>query len=198
MREIGKTERAPRRATRRWRLAVMAIAGLAVVAAIYRIGVASRQDSLDDALIAALKAGRSAEAISLLSAGANANAFEQPPYKRDVRSLWLAALAKLQHRTLPLSRGRSALALACGRYTRDRQYGPHEGLAPANRDLLVALLRRRRPDSFDSVRDTTVLNEQAMAANPVAVDLLLRYGANRNPKDEMSEPLFNAVAYNSV
>src|SRR5579872_6217180 len=98
-----------RGATRPFRVLLTFVLLILVVLPVWQTYRRLRQQRLDHALITAIKMNNTAEAISLLAEGANANTQDTPP---DTRPLWLQFWDSLPGKHRPLASGPSALLVA--------------------------------------------------------------------------------------
>jgi ankyrin repeat protein len=148
-----------------------------------------RQDSLDKALIAALRNNDAFEAIHLLHQGANANARYELP---DPRTPWQRLLDSFEGKPKPQPDRPTATALLIALKVLDNDKGlPYTHTDTA---LLKALLQHGANVNTPYYGKLTPLFWANSQKNPEAVRLLLEYGADVNAKESNGlTPLYWAV-----
>ncbi|MCW3099071.1 MAG: hypothetical protein JWL77_4689 [Chthonomonadaceae bacterium] len=140
---------------------------------------AYRQEQLDCALLIAIKHNATKTAVSLLAAGADANAKDLPT---GSRVMWQRLWDRLRGKRPPTKTAQSALLLAV-------EGLPGTGVAHENVPLIKALLDKGADVNARDEGRMTPLLAAVVNQHPVTVRLLLDHGANVNIKDNGSDTL---------
>jgi ankyrin repeat protein len=177
---------------------VIALPLLALVAASISIALQWRQENLDHRLIQAIKRRQNNLAISLLNAGASANAQDTPYSPLTIRTLVSTVWRILNRRGPSKLEYPSSLILTCT--VGSDVHTVQSGAAPANAPLMRTLLSHgANPNVVHQGLNVTALDIEVMKGDCEVVKLMLEHGCQPNLSITPGQsPLGLALTYSRI
>jgi ankyrin repeat protein len=193
---MGRSRQQSLRVRTRGRRILIGLFLLAAIAATICYLVEDRQESLDAALIGAIKRGEPDSAIALLGQGANANAVEPRSQPTTIQEMATAIWERLRAGKSPAAQPPSALALLCNA-AGEGDAVAYTASRPVDARLLRALLEQGAGQNDANRGDLrAALDATSSADDTGAMELLIAHGAPVNGIGSSRPPLIWA-AYSS-